>query len=326
MRAIVRKHTGGPEVLTIEERPVPGAQNGGVVIAVRAFGLNRAETYFRSGKWPNEVDVIGIECVGEVVADPSGRLKKGQKVAAMMGGMGRTIDGSYAEFVRAPATNVLPLSSSRLSWADLAAIPESYATAWTCLHRNLRLQSGETLLVRGGTSALGQAAINIAKHHRTNIIATTRNVERHAGLKAIGAGTVLQETPNLSEQVRQLAPKGIDAVLELVGNSTFLDSMKTLRRGGHVCIAGFLGGGAPIEGFDPFSQMPSGIDLSFFGSFVFGMPEFPLDDIPLQAMIDNVEAGAYKARPVRVFHFEEIVEAHRLLESYGANGKLVVVV
>jgi len=325
MRAIVRKKTGGPEVLAIEERPTPEAQNGNVVIAVKAFGLNRAETYFRSGKWPNEVDVIGIECVGEIAADPSGRLKKGQKVAAMMGGMGRTIDGTYAEFVRVPTTNVLPISS-RLSWADLAAIPESYATSWTCLHRNLRLQPGETLLVRGATSTLGQAAINIARHHRANVIATTRKQERHAGLKAIGAETVLQETPNVSEQVRKLAPKGIDAVLELVGNSTLLDSMKTLRRGGRVCQAGFLGGGDPIAAFDPLSQMPSGVDFSFFGSFVFGAPEFPLDDVPLQAMIDRVEAGEYKAKPVRVFRFEEIVEAHRLLESYHANGKVVVAV
>ena len=113
MRAIVRKKTGGPEVLAIEERPTPEAQNGNVVIAVKAFGLNRAETYFRSGKWPNEVDAddIDFECVGEIAADPSGRLKKGQKVAAMMGGMGRTIDGTYAEFVRVPTTNVLPISS-----------------------------------------------------------------------------------------------------------------------------------------------------------------------------------------------------------------------
>ena len=325
MRAIAFRKTGGPEVLTITERTIPEPLAGHVVIKVKAFGLNRAETYFRSGKWPTSVNVIGIECVGEVESDPSGRLKKGQKVAAMMGGMGRTIDGTYAEFVRAPSSNVLAVNTL-LSWADLAAIPETYATAWTCIHRNLRLEPGQTLLVRGGTSALGQAAINIAAHHGAKVIATTRRRDRHAGLARIGAEIVLPETPILSEATRNFAAEGIDAVLELVGNSTVLDSMKALRRGGRVCLAGFLGGGTPISDFDPFSQMPSAVDFSFFGSFVFGMPGFPIDDVPLQAIVDRVEAGDYLARPARVFRFEEIVEAHRLLESYDANGKVVVTI
>src|SRR5690349_4786071 len=171
MRAITFAEPGGPDVLTITERPIPSPRDGDIVIKVRAFGLNRAETYFRSGKWPTNVNVIGIECVGEVENDASGRLAKGQKVAAIMGGMGRVIDGSYAEYVRTPSSNVLPLTSA-LSWQDLAAIPESYATAWTCLHRNLRLEPGNTILVRGGTSALGQAAINIAARHGARVLAT----------------------------------------------------------------------------------------------------------------------------------------------------------
>lgn len=323
MRAITIKTTGGPEVLVIDERPTPEPRAGHVIIKVKAFGLNRAETYFRSGKWPTEVKVIGIECVGEVESDPSGRLKKGQKAAAMMGGMGRTIDGTYAEFVRAPSTNVLPITS-RLSWSDLAAIPESYATAWTCLHRNLRLEPGQTLLVRGGTSALGQAAINIAARHGAKVIATTRKEGRHAGLAKIGAEIVLPETASLSQAVRKLHPDGIDAVLELVGNGTLLDSMKVLKRGGRICNAGFLGGGSPIANFDPLSQMPSGIDFSFFGSFVFGTPGFAMDDVPLQSIVDRAEAGHYKTKPAKVFTFEDIVEAHRALESYEINGKIVV--
>ena len=186
MRAIVFDQPGGPEVLKIAERPRPESADGFVVIEVRAFGLNRAETYFRSGKWGDVVQVTGIECVGEIAEDVSGVFSRGQKVAAMMGGMGRSIDGSYAEFVRVPASNVLPISSS-LSWERLAAIPESYATAWTCLFRNLSLQAGQTLLIRGGTSALGQAAINVAANHGAHVIATTRRSDRHAGLKRIGA-------------------------------------------------------------------------------------------------------------------------------------------
>ena len=323
MRAIAFKQTGEPEVLQIEERPIPEPRDGHIVINVKAFGLNRAETYFRSGKWPTPVNVTGIECVGEVAADPNGRFAEGQQVAAMMGGMGRTIDGTYAEYVRTPSTNVLPVTS-RLSWTDLAAIPESYATAWTCLHRNLKLEPGQIILVRGGTSALGQAAINIASLHGATVIATTRKLERGDSLKKIGATTVLTEGANLSEAVLELEPNGIDAVLELVGNSTLLDSMKVLKRGGRVCLAGFLGGSAPIVGCHPLGQMPSGIDFSFFGSFVFGTPGFPLDDVPLQAIVDRAEAGHYKAQPAHVFRFEEIIDAHRALEAQQFNGKLVV--
>src|SRR5262249_47287254 len=125
-------------------------------------------------------------------------------------------------------------------------------------------------------------------------------------------------------RIRELEPKGVDAVLELVGNSTILDSLMIPRRGGRVCLAGFLGGLAPIASFNPLLQMRSGVHLSFFGSFVFGQPEFPLSDVPLQSIVDHADAGRYKAKPARVFRFEDIQEAHRVMESNQANGKLVV--
>jgi NADPH:quinone reductase len=132
------------------------------------------------------------------------------------------------------------------------------------------------------------------------------------------------EGSDLSRRVRESHPGGIDAVLELVGNSTLLDSLATLRRGGRLVLAGFLGGLAPIASFNPLLQVPSGIHFSFFGSFVFGIPEFPLSEVPLQTIVDRVAAGAYKAKPASVFRFEQIQEAHRLMESNQANGKIVV--
>ncbi len=129
MRAIVIKQYGGPEVLAIEERPEPKPMAGQVVIEVKAFGLNHAEVYFRKGAWGDVAEITGIECVGVVRSDPDGRLAPGQKVMALVGGMGRTINGSYAELVRVPSSNVVAVQSN-LSWEDLAAIPESYATAW----------------------------------------------------------------------------------------------------------------------------------------------------------------------------------------------------
>ena len=192
------------------------------------------------------------------------------------------------------------------------------------MHRNLALTPGQTLTIRGATSALGQAALNIAEHAGAHGIATTRNRERIAKLEAVGAQRVELEGPDLSERIHKLHPKGRDAVLDLVGNNTILDSLVAVRRGGSVCLAGFLGGLAPISLFDPLLQMPSGVQFSFFGSFVFGSPEFPLSDIPLLDIVDLVASGDYKAKPVPVFRFEEIKQAHRVMESNQAGGKLVV--
>src|SRR5262252_5042866 len=138
MRAIVIKQYGGPDVLAIEERPDPKPEAGQVVIEVKAFGINHAETHMREGKWPEITEISGIECAGLVRADPSGQLAQGQQVVAFMGGMGRSIAGSYAELTRVPASNVVPVTTE-LPWEELAAIPESYATAWMCLHANLGL-------------------------------------------------------------------------------------------------------------------------------------------------------------------------------------------
>jgi NADPH:quinone reductase len=323
MKAIIIKKSGGPEQLAIEEIPKPEPRRGHVVIEVKAFGVNHAETHMRQGLWPEAMPVSGIECAGIVAADPDGRLAPGQKVVALMGGMGRTINGSYAEYTCVPTHNVVPVKTD-LPWEVLAAIPESYATAWACLYWNLELRAGQTILVRGATSALGQAAINIAANADASVIATTRNRGRFAMLEALGARRTALEGPELLPRLRELHPLGLDAVLDLVGNSVVLDSLTLLRRGGRLCEAGWLGGLAPIASFNPMIQMPSGVHFSLFGSFVFGMPQFPLSEIPLQTIVDRVAAGTYKAAPVKVFRFDEIQEAHRLMESNQANGKIVV--
>jgi len=144
-------------------------------------------------------------------------------------------------------------------------------------------------------------------------------------LESLGAERVELEGPDLSRRVRESLPRGIDAALDLVGNTTLLDSLGTLRRGGRLCLAGFLGGLAPVSSFNALMQLPSGVQFSFFGSFVFGTPEFPLSDVPLQTIIHRVAGGVYRAKPARVFHFEQIQEAHRM-DSNQANGKIVVTV
>ncbi len=323
MKAIVIQKPGGPEQLVLREIPEPRPGAGEILIRVRAFGINRAETYMRRGLWGEVASVSGIECVGEIVEDSSGRYAPGQKVAAIMGGMGRTINGSYAEYTCPPVSNVFPLATN-LAWTDLAAIPESYATAWSCLHDNLHLQPGDTVFIRGGTSALGQAAINIAAAtDDVTVLASTRNPQRRALLESLGCNDVLIEQAGLSETLHADYPQGVDSVMDVVGNTTLLDSLKMVKKGGTVCNAGFLGGGDPFP-FSPLTDMPPSVNLNFFASFMLGTSDFTLSDIPMQTIVERVFEGIYQAQPASIFAFRDIAKAHELMESNLAQGKLVV--
>ena len=322
MRAIVLEKFGGLDSFAYVEIPKPLPKPGEVVIAVKGFGINHAELHMRRGEWAEAAEVSGIECVGVVDSCPSGEFEVGAKVAALMGGMGRTINGSYAEYTRVRASNVT-LTESALPWSQLAALPETYATAWTCLFRNLELKSGQTLVIRGATSSFGQAAVKMAVGAGARVIGTTRGRDRFELLEALGVSRTVVENPALATE---LAGVEIDAVLDLVGNSTILDSLDMLRRGGTACLAGWLGGLDPIADFNPLLRMASGVNLSFFGSFVFGTPAFALSDVPLAAIARQIEDGQLDAEPSRVFRFDEIVEAHRVMEAGEADGKMVVTV
>lgn len=326
MRAIVMTQHGGPEVLQTRELPDPTPGPGEVLVRVRAFGLNHADTYMRSGVWSFGIPVLGIECVGVVEEDPSGALEAGATVVALVGGLARDRNGSYAELVTVPATNVVPVSTG-LGWADLAAIPEVYATAWMALHGNLAIAGGETVLVRGATSSVGQAAVNLAVDAGATVIATTRTSERVDILRELGAAEVLIDDGRLAAQVHATRPGGINAVLDLVGNSVLRDSLQCVAPRGRVCQIGFLGGLDPVTDFNPLADLPSGVALSTFASaFVLGGEAFPIDAVPLQAIVDKAERGAFAAGPSRVFAFDQIVEAHRVMEAGGAGGKVVVTV
>jgi NADPH2:quinone reductase len=322
MRAIILTGFGGLERLVHTEIPKPLPKAGEVVIAVKGFGINHAEIHMRKGEWAEAAEVSGIECVGIVDSCPGGEFAVGAKVAALMGGLGRTINGSYAEYTRVRAANVT-LIESDLPWSQLAALPETYATSWTCLFRNLKLTAGQTLVIRGATSALGQAALKMAVITGAHVIATARSQQRFPMLEQLGAARVEVERPDLASHIAEA--KQIDAVLDLVGNSTILDSLDMLRVGGTACLAGWLGGLAPIGDFNPLARMASGVSFSFFASPVFGNPGFEVSEIPLRAIAQQISDGKLDAKPARVFSFDEIREAHRVAESGEAGGKIVVV-
>src|SRR6266540_4550120 len=218
MRAVVLSAPGPVQNLQIRQLPLPEPEPGWVRIKVAAFGLNRSELHTRLGlaeglTFPR---VLGIECVGIVDAIPDGDLQLGQQVAAMMGGMGRTFDGGYTEYTVVPRASVIPFHSD-LPWEVLGAIPETLQTAYGSLITGLNLKAGETLLIRGGTSALGLVAAVLAKDGGATVLSTTRRADRGRALTDQGVDYALVDTGQISSDVRQIVPGGVDAALELIG-------------------------------------------------------------------------------------------------------------
>ena len=278
----------------------------------------------RKGEWGEITDIIGIECVGTIEDDPFGRFSKGQKVAAVCGGMSRTVNGSYAEYINVPLTNVIALKTD-LPWDQLAAIPETYMTAWALLNWGLNTRPGDTILVRGATSTLGQACMILARQAGLQVIGTTRSAAKTTFLQQMGAGHVLIDNGNISRELRQIIPEGVDHVIELTGNNSLLDSFQAARVRGNVCLAGFLAGMQPIGQFQPLLQIPSGLKLTTFASaFVFGHPGFELAGIPLQKMVTDIEERRLPNIHRKTYPADEIGEAHRLVETNVIDGKVVV--
>lgn len=320
MKAAVTLKAGGPEVIEIQEKPKPTLKDGWILIQVKAFGINRSEIFTRQGDSPNVKfpRIQGIECVGEVEEDPSGTYQKGQKVAALMGGMGRDFDGSYAEFVAVPLQIVFPFESD-LSWKILGAIPEMFQTVSGSLNEALEVQKGETLLIRGGTSSIGMLACQLAKHYGLTVISTTRNADKEKHLKDNGADYVLIDDGDIHSKLKTSFPKGVDKVLELIGIATLKDSLKCIRPKGIVCMTGILSGEWTMKEFTPMGDIPS------LGRLTVYMGEADNLNIDLlQDFINAVAEGSINLNIDRTFKLDEIVEAHRYMESNQSKGKIVV--
>ena len=321
MIAAVLYTPGGPENLKIETRPIPEPTNGQVLVKVKAFGLNRSELMTRKGYSPNVTfpRVLGIECVGEIVTDPSGEYRQGQKVAAVMGEMGRAYDGSYAEYTVLPKEIVTPFES-KLAWKVLGAIPEMFHTVDGSLRLALQVKKSETILIRGATSSIGMLAIQVAKRSGLTVLATTRKQEKKTVLLEAGADYVLIDSGRLSADVRQLFPEGVNKVLELIGTTTLKDSLQCASQGGTVCMSGMLSEQWSIKDFSPMEYIPATVNLTIYDS-----GQTRIDKTNLQAFINDVEDGYIKLNISQTFTLAKIAEAHKLMESNTASGKIVVV-
>lgn len=320
MRAVVLDGPGPPSALRIRELPVPEPGPGEVLIEVRAFGLNRSELHTRLGLADGVVfpRVLGIEATGVVAADPSGALAVGTQVMAMMGGMGRTIDGGYAEFTSVPAASVVPFSSA-LDWATLGALPEMLQTAYGSLTTGLDMRPGEALLVRGGTSSVGLAAAILAKHHGLTVLSTTRRPDRADALRAVGVDHVLVDDGDVAAQVRAILPDGVENALELIGTPTLPDTLRATAVHGTVCFTGMLSNEWTVRDFYPIEYLPTGVRLTAYGG---GASDLPGD--VLQGLLDDMAAGRLHVPVSRVYDLDEIAAAHDDMEQNRATGKLVV--
>ncbi len=320
MKAAVLYQPGTPENFIFEERTLPIPAEGQVLIKIKAFGLNRSELMTRKGLSPNVKfpRVLGIECVGEIKNDPSGEFQKGQKVAAFMGGMGRDFDGSYAEYTVLPKRIIMPFESN-LPWEILGALPEMFQTAYGSLFSALKIQSGDVLLIRGGTSSVGLLAIQLANKEGITVFATTRNPEKIDILLQNGADMVLIDDGILSEKIQKDNLK-INKVLELVGTNTLPDSLKSVTSGGTVCMTGMLSEQWEFKNFTPMDFIPSSVYLTTYSS-----GQNRIGKEVFQQFIDAIQNGSVKINNHHVFSLHQIVQAHRLMESNKANGKIVVI-
>jgi NADPH:quinone reductase len=326
MKAIVVREKGKANNLTITEYQKPEPENGFVLVKNKAFGINRAEVYMRKGEFGETHDIIGIEFAGVIEKDPSNTYRSGQKVVSFVGGLARTLGGSYAEYVCVPLKNIIPVETN-LPWNELAAIPETFATAWSILNWGLQANAGQTILIRGGTSTLGLALIILAKQIGLSVFATSRSESKFSILKKYGADHALLDDQKITEKVREIVPKGVTNVAELTGTTTLADSLTCTAKNGTVCLAGFLGGLMPLQGFMPIMEIPSSVKLTSFGSaFVIGHENFPFSEIPMQQIVTDIEQNRLKNILVKTFDFEHIADAHVLMESNNANGKIVVTI
>ena len=320
MRAVVLDSPGPPDALAIRNLPIPAERDGWVRIRVEAFGINRSELHTRLGlaigvTFPR---VLGIECAGTVDLAPGTAFLPGQKVVAMMGGMGRTFDGGYAQYTSVPASQVIPVETD-LPWETLGALPEMLQTAYGSLTRGLDAKPGQTLLIRGGTSSVGLAMAAIANDMGLTVLSTTRRPERADALRAAGVDHPIIDDGEIHAAVREIVPPGVDCAVELVGTTTLRDTLLSTAVHGVVCFTGMLSNEWIVKDFYPNEYIPSGVRLTAYGG--------DSDDLPvavLQRYVDAISSGSFRVAIHRVYNLDEIQQAHADMENNHATGKLVV--
>ncbi len=341
MKAVVLPRYGGPEVLEyVEDRPEPVPGPDEVLVHVHAASLNHLDLTVRRGI-PNLKlvlpHVLGADVAGEVAktgADVTG-LEPGDRVVANPGLtcghcefclagedslcpeyriLGEHVPGTYAEYVVVPARNLLPIPVD-MDWVPAAAAPLVFMTAWRLLVTRAGIRPGEDVLVLGAGSGVSMAAIQIAKLAGCTVFTTSSSDEKLKKAKEIGADVVVNyATMPWSKAVWELTGKrGVDVVLDHVGEATFKDSVRTLRKGGRLVVTGGTSGTMPQLDLRYLFWR----QLSVLGSTMANRSEF-------EEVMKLVFMGKLKPIVDRVFPLREASEAHAYLERAEQFGKVVL--
>lgn len=313
MKAIQVRQAGGPEVLELVNLPTPTPQKGWSLIKIKGFGINRSEIFTRQGYSPSVTfpRILGIECVG--IIETSEVFPIGQKVVSIMGEMGRAFDGGYAEYVTLPDHQIYPIDS-QLDWSDLAAVPETYYTAYGSL-LNLQIKPTDRVLVRAATSGVGLAFARLLKAQFPEIKLTgsTRQFDKAEALYQAGYDKVITE-----KNGQLLTHENYDKILELVGPATLKDSLGHAAEQGIICQTGQLGGQWYLDNFDPIEQLQNNVYLTTFYSGKVNLEK-------MQALFNYINRYQVAVSPEKIFRLEEVPQAHAYLESRQSFGKVVVI-
>lgn len=315
MKAVVIYEAGGPEKLIYTDVPTPKVKPGWSLVRVIGRGVNHSEIFTRDGQSPSVKfpRILGIECVGVIAGstDPE-RLPEGHKVISIMGEMGRAFDGGYAEYALLPNDQIYPVETD-LPWEILAAVPETYYTAFGSM-KNLRIRGDERMLVRGGTSGVGIAFLRLVKAGFPDAVVTgtTRRAGKRQQLLDAGFDEVIVDADNVLQ-----TEECYDRVLDLIGPAALRDTFAHTAPEGIICVTGLLGGKWTLDDFDPLEDMPQDAYLTAFHSG-------NANEAKLQEMLDFVKTHSVDARPEKVFKLSEMRKAHEYLGSSRSFGKVVV--
>ena len=323
MRAVVADGTGGPEVLKVIRRPVPQPKEGEILVKVGVAGVNRPDVAQRQGGYPpppGAPDILGLEIAGEVVAAGPGatRFSIGTPVMALVPG------GGYADYAVAHESNALPVPQG-LSLEEAGAIPETYFTVWTNVFDRGRLQSGETLLVHGGTSGIGTTAIQLAKAFGATVIATAGSPEKCEACLRLGADVAVNyRTQDFVAAVKEATGgRGADVILDMVGGDYISRNYEAAAQDGRIVQIAFLGGGKAEVDFRRLMVKR----LTHTGSTL-----RPRSAAEKAVIARSLESRVWplladgRCRPVMdsAFALEDVAEAHARMDGGEHIGKIVL--
>ena len=323
MRAVIYSGAGGPEVITIGEVPKPEVRPEHIRVRVHAAGLNRADLHQRAGHyaappgWP--ADIPGLEYAGEVEAVRGApRWKVGDRVMGLVGG------GAQAELVTVHQDEALPIPAG-LSFAEAAAIPEAFLTAFDGLVTRGRVAAGERVLIHAVGSGVGTAAAQIAKHLGATVLGTSRSADKLARALVYGLDVGIDTS---HAGFRDAVGEPVDVILDVLGGPALADNLHVLAPRGRLVLLGFLAGSRTSADLGPILRKR----LEVIGSMMRtrGLEErAPLVRAFAERMLplfDQRIEHATPLRPVveRVYPMAEVADAHRSLESNETFGKVVM--